>query len=653
MARSSQYEQLLVDGDAWTDVDWAETIRWLHNEPYRVMPKLTAVFVGLLGEHLRYACGHITPQQTLSRLPSHTYRFTDFIPNTALQPWRPNRRRFIEGPLMDILHGLLQAVPVTEEQLQTQRACLESAIGYLCWEFAPDPDLMDRLSLALSMVLSQEHPYYVETPYLLPRGEGPKAANGWVEYWDPVRAVWQVGELAERKVTSLGPAEDSGHVLKPLLDYWSSPAMSADLSPAEIRPLHTFTVRTVQELEEQRELIELEDGIIAVTSGRHEFEQALVLASHARWKQRITVGSQIEGIGFGRPILASSMTASYQLIERSFTFRVDSDVTAGGYDHTTGVSRRFYKMGEWRRALDGSYQVDALDTNMRWFPARVFGTTRSNAVRVAYNGWDSRHNEWIERYSARLARSGTWMPLYDLSMTAEWYEKKDDPEFAFAAHRQLPDAELQRFNKTVWSNRLDTKWMDSVESPPSVLFPERRPAKEGAVGRKPPAGPHYVEALNAVGRCWGWITLFRRPRFQDLSTYGWLVRLEMFHRVCSHLSYPFARFFIPHLLEGWSSTFVQLRLSSEQFRTAMMAMRDIQHSVDPKERLTEMSRTVYATALGHCLNPYLPLVLQRIIIAYSFRPWKEELLNCPNCTFENHAPNWTKCPMCGTTSTNV
>ena len=56
----------------------------------------------------------------------------------------------------------------------------------------------------------------------------------------------------------------------------------------------------------------------------------------------------------------------------------------------------------FRQRLDKGFRLDVKDTMGTWYPARII-ETREDQVLVAYAGWSSQWNEWIDRDSNRLA----------------------------------------------------------------------------------------------------------------------------------------------------------------------------------------------------------------------------------------------------------
>jgi len=63
----------------------------------------------------------------------------------------------------------------------------------------------------------------------------------------------------------------------------------------------------------------------------------------------------------------------------------------------------------WRAALKRGDKVEAMDLFKRWYPAtvRYVSASEPGAVRVAFEGWSARFDEWIPLSSPRLAEPGT------------------------------------------------------------------------------------------------------------------------------------------------------------------------------------------------------------------------------------------------------
>jgi len=70
---------------------------------------------------------------------------------------------------------------------------------------------------------------------------------------------------------------------------------------------------------------------------------------------------------------------------------------AGATDSDIDLADRVFQVGQW---------VDCQDTVSKWLPARVVEVDGDN-VKVHYDGWPSKWDEWVERGSARLALWGT------------------------------------------------------------------------------------------------------------------------------------------------------------------------------------------------------------------------------------------------------
>jgi hypothetical protein len=66
---------------------------------------------------------------------------------------------------------------------------------------------------------------------------------------------------------------------------------------------------------------------------------------------------------------------------------------------------------QWRAELKLGQLVDALDTDSKWYEARVVDVTDAR-VKVHYRGWSTKWDEWLARTSARL------MPLH--SKVRDW-----------------------------------------------------------------------------------------------------------------------------------------------------------------------------------------------------------------------------------------
>eukprot|EP01083_Nonionella_stella_P157250 510384_1 len=55
----------------------------------------------------------------------------------------------------------------------------------------------------------------------------------------------------------------------------------------------------------------------------------------------------------------------------------------------------------WRYCLGKGDVVDCLDTESKWYTAAVIDVT-TDLIRVQYDGWNTKWNEWIERMSGRI-----------------------------------------------------------------------------------------------------------------------------------------------------------------------------------------------------------------------------------------------------------
>jgi len=60
-----------------------------------------------------------------------------------------------------------------------------------------------------------------------------------------------------------------------------------------------------------------------------------------------------------------------------------------------------------KRTFEKDEKVDCLDTDLNWLNAQIIETNAHyNAVRVKYDGWSDKWNEWLPVSSPRLAKSG-------------------------------------------------------------------------------------------------------------------------------------------------------------------------------------------------------------------------------------------------------
>uniref|UniRef100_H3HB32 DUSP domain-containing protein n=1 Tax=Phytophthora ramorum TaxID=164328 RepID=H3HB32_PHYRM len=74
---------------------------------------------------------------------------------------------------------------------------------------------------------------------------------------------------------------------------------------------------------------------------------------------------------------------------------------------------------QWRSELETGQMVDALDTDSKWYEARIVNIT-DNQAKVHYRGWSIKWDEWLARTSPRL------MPLH--SKVRDWRRFRVDDE---------------------------------------------------------------------------------------------------------------------------------------------------------------------------------------------------------------------------------
>jgi len=62
------------------------------------------------------------------------------------------------------------------------------------------------------------------------------------------------------------------------------------------------------------------------------------------------------------------------------------------------------KMEEFLNMLAVGHQVDALDSYGYWYTARIIKVDSQNRILIKFDEWEDKWNEWIERFSGRLAK---------------------------------------------------------------------------------------------------------------------------------------------------------------------------------------------------------------------------------------------------------
>ncbi|KAG7382300.1 hypothetical protein PHYBOEH_010540 [Phytophthora boehmeriae] len=120
-------------------------------------------------------------------------------------------------------------------------------------------------------------------------------------------------------------------------------------------------------------------------------------------------------------------------------------------------------MEQWRNELKMGQLVDALDTDSKWYEARIVDLTDARA-RVHYRGWSSKWDEWLPRASPRL------MPLH--TKVRDWRRLRVNDEVQVGEERagkkrlQWRDATVLATMKSLLVQLQiddDVLWMDAQD----------------------------------------------------------------------------------------------------------------------------------------------------------------------------------------------
>ena len=83
--------------------------------------------------------------------------------------------------------------------------------------------------------------------------------------------------------------------------------------------------------------------------------------------------------------------------------RVSDWIPRSGSRLSPLYSRTSPSLDSWRRELQSNSLIDVLDTVNKWYTGRVV-EIRPGVVKVSYDGWSSRYDEWLSITSDRIAQ---------------------------------------------------------------------------------------------------------------------------------------------------------------------------------------------------------------------------------------------------------
>merc|ERR1719229_1137211 len=64
-------------------------------------------------------------------------------------------------------------------------------------------------------------------------------------------------------------------------------------------------------------------------------------------------------------------------------------------------------MEEFLNMVAVGHQIDALDSFGYWYTAKIVKVDSSNRLLVTFDEWEDKWNEWIDRFSGRIAKHKT------------------------------------------------------------------------------------------------------------------------------------------------------------------------------------------------------------------------------------------------------
>ncbi|EGZ18693.1 hypothetical protein PHYSODRAFT_503684 [Phytophthora sojae] len=120
----------------------------------------------------------------------------------------------------------------------------------------------------------------------------------------------------------------------------------------------------------------------------------------------------------------------------------------------------------WRFTLEKNQLIDALDTDKKWYEARVIDLSDTQ-VKVHYRGWTAKWDEWLTRTSARIAPLHTKVPNWrafkvgDEVLVGKEVDRKNYPEWRIGRVTDLKKSEMHDSLRIELDVDGSKRWVDA------------------------------------------------------------------------------------------------------------------------------------------------------------------------------------------------